>query len=68
VILLVMAVKEETQTKAGELMTDKAALRAIQDGDESALALLIERYAAYVGTRLKKLTLKKPMTMTLCQP
>ena len=32
------------------LMTDRAALKAIKNGDENALSLLIERYAAYVGT------------------
>jgi len=31
-------------------MTDNAALRAISRGDETALSLLIDRYAAYVGT------------------
>jgi len=31
-------------------MTDKSALRAIRSGDEAALSLLINRYAAYVGT------------------
>jgi RNA polymerase sigma-70 factor (ECF subfamily) len=31
-------------------MTDKAALRAIRRGDEEALALIIDRYGAYVGT------------------
>jgi len=31
-------------------MTDKAALRAIRDGNETALLQLIDRYAAYVGT------------------
>ena len=31
-------------------MTDKAAIKAIQRGDEAALALIIARYAAYIGT------------------
>jgi RNA polymerase sigma-70 factor (ECF subfamily) len=31
-------------------MTDKVALRAIRNGDETALSSLIDRYAAYVGT------------------
>jgi len=31
-------------------MTDKAALRAIKNGDDTALSLLIDKYAAYVGT------------------
>jgi len=30
-------------------MTDRAALKAIKTGDEAALSVLIERYAAYVG-------------------
>jgi len=31
-------------------MTDNAALRAIRNGDETALSSLIDRYTAYVGT------------------
>ena len=31
-------------------MTDKAAIKAIRRGDETALALIIGRYAAYIGT------------------
>lgn len=38
------------RTLSGGKMTDKAALRAIINGDEAALTVLIDRYAAYVGT------------------
>ena len=31
-------------------MTDNAALRAIRNGDETALSSLIDRYTAYIGT------------------
>ena len=31
-------------------LTDKAAIKAIRRGDETALALIIGRYAAYIGT------------------
>ena len=36
-------------------MTDKAALRAIRSGDETALSSLIDRYGAYVGTVIKNI-------------
>jgi len=36
-------------------VTDKAALRAIRSGDDTALSFLIDRYAAYVGTVIRNI-------------